>query len=1070
MNRMKFFLNYLISSISKMYNAIFSFISSLLICLYIFTKLNFKLEILRDRAIGITVINGIDANKRTHAFIILIIIFSILYLFFCIISDYIIQKVGLLLENQNFDKFIHRLNGIGVILILNFILLGITKDQNLIYVIKLLYIFYLFIYLKEIFEFKFIALNSKIKYNKYFNIEIQNMIFMASYAIILFLKSTINFIGEKYLFVVFIFIYFISRKIFIKYCIFKENIIFHIVLMISCLFPILIIICNELEYYLYNSHKITMNIYLEIFFIMLLVIFIFLFSYFKKIENYYYSISMVFIISMFLFYSYNSIININNIDSFHNGENLLPALQYFEFNKIPFINIFMAHGFSDSIMQYIYGTVNKFNNPLELWSWDFIYKGVQAYCILVFIKSFSKFDNFFVVMLILFTPFADSIFGSYFSYFLLYAVLVKKMYYNLTCKNIRVVLVYCFLGFFWRVDFGVVAYITTIIVTIMCFLNIIDKGYKIDNKKLKIVISNYFYINFVFIILFILICILGKENPIEVSLKFITFFKMQGDVQAYTRIFSEYNFQVLLVYAIYPLTCILYIVYFFINNFNKEMHKNSIQIFVVCMISLIMLLRSLQRHSLLEGYGVSVYILVPLAIIMILNINLKEKNTFNYLVQIFVSVFFISMTYSTPLVNHTKTININNWKVEKRLILNNNEYDDFIEFISKNTNHNETFYQFNETPYLNVCTKKEFIPYFIPNVYQGTDFIQNLEIKKLKYAYNQGKLKFIIFSNDGIDNVPTAIRNYKIAEFIYQNFMPFKNINGINIWKSKKGESNIDKETIIFKKNEFSKNVVLNDAKLIEDSEKNIFVKSGQEDPFIENLLLNENIKIDSLKNYKIRLNYDSDTKGVLQTFYALDENQYSESTTSFSNIDIGKALNIDIPINKKSIQSEIKNIRMDPPNTSIFKIRSLEIIEYNNLDYTPQKFDLILLPYYWGEYDSNEAIKKTLVLENLIINNPILITTEGLNLNLNEPNKLDKSTGNYIHLRAKASNDTNFTINYGIDEKSTITFKIVKSEDYKDYLVRISCQAEWFKSIDKLNLYSDGEVDVIDINIRKGD
>jgi acid phosphatase class B len=82
-----------------------------------------------------------------------------------------------------------------------------------------------------------------------------------------------------------------------------------------------------------------------------------------------------------------------------------------------------------------------------------------------------------------------------------------------------------------------------------------------------------------------------------------------------------------------------------------------------------------------------------------------------------------------------------------------------------------------------------------------------------------------------------------------------------------------------------------------------------------------------------------------------------------------------------------------------------------------------------------------------------------------------DKTTGNYLYLRLKGTDSSIITVGYGEKYTNSFSFSTEPTSTYENYLVRVSTQWEWMNSdIDKISITSNGDLELSEMNIRKGD
>jgi hypothetical protein len=139
---------------------------------------------------------------------------------------------------------------------------------------------------------------------------------------------------------------------------------------------------------------------------------------------------------------------------------------------------------------------------------------------------------------------------------------------------------------------------------------------------------------------------------------------------------------------------------------------------------------------------------------------------------------------------------------------------------------------------------------------------------------------------------------------------------------------------------------------------------------------------------------------------------------------------------------------------------------EYEKRDYIQQNFDMIKLPYVWGNYD--KKVNRHFPQEQQRVADKLALEAETpVTLQL-DPN-IDKSGGNYIYFRINAAAPGNLTLEYGNGITNSCIFDIVAGE-WK-YLVRISSQYNWVNEPQsQMIIQSSVPVTVEQVSVLKGD
>jgi hypothetical protein len=133
------------------------------------------------------------------------------------------------------------------------------------------------------------------------------------------------------------------------------------------------------------------------------------------------------------------------------------------------------------------------------------------------------------------------------------------------------------------------------------------------------------------------------------------------------------------------------------------------------------------------------------------------------------------------------------------------------------------------------------------------------------------------------------------------------------------------------------------------------------------------------------------------------------------------------------------------------------------------QSFDLQKLPYIWGTYDPLNAVSKTRILQNVSITPVAMKRGKTYSFSVNPD--IDKSSGNYLYLIMKGSQQSLITIKYGKNDADNYTFLTEPTSKYENYLVRISTQWDWMNAtVEKISITSSEDIELSEMNIRKGD
>jgi len=140
--------------------------------------------------------------------------------------------------------------------------------------------------------------------------------------------------------------------------------------------------------------------------------------------------------------------------------------------------------------------------------------------------------------------------------------------------------------------------------------------------------------------------------------------------------------------------------------------------------------------------------------------------------------------------------------------------------------------------------------------------------------------------------------------------------------------------------------------------------------------------------------------------------------------------------------------------------------IDFQEAGFIKQDFNMIMLPYVWGNYDKKvnkhfpEEQQRLADVLPLEAETPVKFTLDM---------DIDKSDGNYIHFKIDAEQSGSLSLTYGNDIVNSCNFNMAAGE--YNYLVRISSQYNWGSEPQSwLEVKTDIPVTVERISVLRGD
>lgn len=797
----------------------------------------------------------------------------------------------------------------------------------------------------------------------------------------------------------------------------------------------------------------------------------------KKILTYFYFPMFILILGTLLWY-YPGPIEIT--DMFEPANSGLMIQQFFEFGKIPILETFNAHFFSDAFWGFINSFINGYNIG-GIVRYDFFQHIFELIIIYFFVQKITK-NQYIALGLILFFPNINIIFPFY---FVMSLIVLGSLIYTLKSQKIYLYIL-LFLVFIsillWKIDVGLSSILAVIASIILLY--IAKYPYSINWKKL---IISFSYVGATVLIAFLILCKIKGINILDWLKDFFVIIQ-SNQAHGYTglgKIDKYFIWSYFVAPSILIITICGMIIY---GRLKKLPFRKSIIIsflFLTTYTLINLALRGVVRHSLVENFSDYVLSFSTLLIGGLTVFILRKYSIYIKITAFIFIVSIISYQFVLPIQDFTNepgivtkaflsldklpAININNLKVkntsESQSDYSKKEYSDFVNFINTQLNKNETFFDFSTSPMLYVYTHKETPFYTNHLMLMYNDYLQDRVLQKIK-NYN---IPILVFSYANgpynLDGIPFQLRYYKLTEYFYQNYHPYTILNNREIWiKNDWNPQNNTNEIIILNKERLlSSNL---NHSVITDTTKNFFNAIGS-DPFIYNLIPKNKVPILKLnKFYYLKIAGNSKLGGIMQLFYNINNCGFIEDKSTSIQASIGDNL-FYIPISFQNNNAILNDLRLDFADNDKFTIESIQFIESTKPIYIPlkhssltQNFETKFIPYMWGTFDPIDVDKLQLIRS-------IDITTQNKNITATTPSNTiykfefsflseeEKQQGAYIVLHLKSLPQKNETekkdpqqllLQYGDNQETrgSINFNIVPDGKSHRYAIRVSTQYSW--------------------------
>lgn len=765
----------------------------------LFLGFDFSLTNCSNLYISQATINDIDVSKRISLFYKIIIGLSLLLPVTYYLLNWLKLKFLILTKDLQFLTIIA---SIGIAFIIS-TLYGVNNDYGIQFIC---YLFSLSLISLCLYKWKkeFRLLNNA----TYFGGILTLSFITFTYLLFLFnsSKSIIEYSVELYLSItVMLFIIFhLLKKIFNL----TPNKIFLYLLPLSFV-PIYILISIELIFYF----KIKSNIFipykwvsLSLSFGSLVIYTIYLLLRSKKkssshLFSFYYIPSALF--SYLLFTLYEPIVN-QSQDLFELANPAIAQLRTFSFNEIPFLDFMSSHMLSEQFYGIIHHLLFGFDNNLNFITYKFLYFIIFYALAYIFMLKLLK-SSFLSLVFLISLPFVFTFFSVHLFFSILIFFSILKVVRNQNIKNYLTFYFLLIFMCFWRLDLGASVVFTSLVFLPLSFI--------IERKKIKLnplIKSISLFLSIALIFTLIATSLRSKEllfTNIKSALHYISASQAHG----YSLIAREFNQQFFNIHLLFPVVSVLLMIYSVIiltsqtkSKFQKFSLSTSLFFFLIFLSNF---QRGLVRHSFMENTDFYLMSTFYIGLVLFLISFIKNKQlewrfiyflTFSLGSILFLKYFPIKngdADFNKFLSNPTLAnldANFTNQNYKGRIIgseeFAEEKYNNLKMFLNKNLSEKQTFLDFSNSPMLYYYCKRETPSYFCQNL-QNTvdDYLQIEQLKKI----DTKAVPVVIYSNyptswwDNTDGIPNAMRQYLIAEFIYENYKPFGIINNHSIWINK---------------------------------------------------------------------------------------------------------------------------------------------------------------------------------------------------------------------------------------------------------------------------------------------
>lgn len=490
-------------------------------------------------------------------------------------------------------------------------------------------------------------------------------------------------------------------------------------------------------------------------------------------------------------------------DVFHGGEAIVPMQQMLEYGAIPYIDFYPPHGLFDFFPQLFYQLINQ-TQYVESHLWGDGYmsgwlpRTITALAMYCFLGRYLSYKTAFLVIFALPTY---HLIHPYYIALLLPAMMIgdeKKTFLQWMLFWSLVIAITL-----WRVDFGIATVVASFFVLIMWSWS--------ERSEIMLIrgVSALGLICTATALIFSIFCIIKGHSPLYVFQQIMEYVAIITPVTSYEKFLGQLDSATFIQYLFFPLIAVVYAAYFSSCVIRHQpITKLHLVLAYLSVLSLVISVRSLHRHSHYEGaFSSYCYFLVLALVVLLLPKITKTMQVSLFLIicvagyaflpspkSFFQAAYYntldIEAEYPAPASNRAPILLSEKEVPDNRLGPTKSKLDSTTFFLNNYLQGEQTFYDFTNSPLLYALAQKKIPSYIFETLFHTSDAVQGKVLADLEALYQRDEIPVVLFKQnldalDNVDGVAAAIRSYRVAEYIYKRYQPCVSIDNYEIWISK---------------------------------------------------------------------------------------------------------------------------------------------------------------------------------------------------------------------------------------------------------------------------------------------
>ena len=801
---------------------------------------------------------------------------------------------------------------------------------------------------------------------------------------------------------------------------------------------------------------------------------------------------------------------LGDLDYFHLAERVLPTQQLFQFSKWPIVDLRLSHTFSDMLFPWLYARIHGLGageptTRLDLLTWDAALE-VMVCVVLAYVFLARMLSPGYAMLACLFLPILAGV-PRYYALALLPALALDGALRRPTTGRFATLGFSLVATLLWRIDFGLAAGAAAAAVLALQLLR--GRHRRLAAAK-----------GFAWVAATCLTALGALRLAVGPSFtSTLAFFFESYSYRLITRtrpeVIDSFSVAAVVQYYLVPGLALIYIATLATRSLILRCYVDRrVQVMAfLASFSLVMSARSMERHSLVEGFNLYLSVLL-LALLPCLFRRLDQRPERPASRVVFAAALVAVSLLALPPISRSefsprdilaRPVGLDRYdslaEGEPRVLFDRRPHAELVAFVERYLETDETFLDVSNAPLLYALTDREFPTYVIPSLLQTAETVQERALDDLGATFEADRLPMVIFKQgnsfwDATDGVPNEVRSYRVAEWIYERYRPAVAVGRFQVWWQ------ADRDVPWRETNDFDTWTLERAAQptlrgaVMTELDGQIRLRGESDDAQAYGLFdLSTLPELSPLDVSVLRLQIESDSPEAIQVFAGFDGEYFSEEFHAWihpQEIEGGVAtLRLRHPLDA----TRLTDLRFDPPQGATLTMGNVvlgrqEVQRPLTDPELAQHFDLGRLPAVWAHLDPLQATDRTQVVADLLARPVSLEPGETVMLDLADSSQAEPPSGGsgqppatYLHLELRPTGPRSITagrdvlLTYGGDPVSTIEFDVGRSRagdsrtEASDHLIRLSTQWRWWRGdVDQIELVARRSLMVERALLRDGD